>query len=464
MTPTTLQKSTDYRPALLWLMGGLNSASVNEVLVEFERRFGDLIPPEHHETTSSGYIKWEHYVRWARQYLYSSGLMGSEGRGIWTITEVGREWLRQYPAGGKKELLALKAITQKKTSATIVKSFRWRDQIWQVDTEQLIKQARDLLAQGPSSEATRYRNWAVYIDEQPVSAKWLFHLITDAGYNEFDSPTARRLLAKIGLESRRVGKQRIELSSNPPQITRQNKVALRDGFFKLVADRLAQQLNDNVSHGNIKLSLGKNWVQVFYPEFPRSHYELRLGRGFDEVAFHFEGNKNKNLARLGHVQPHTEHLSQVLGHQVVAVPRGTRWARLAIEFKPALWTSDQAQIYADLMAQFIIETFSILGLAFAATSTRRKRAAASTTYNGDNKEAYTILDQQINQIREYLRGRIAPPSDEVLCEWVYFCYTFQLFQEGAEIFKLINPSTVDSWPYERAKRLAKVCQIRTHTS
>ncbi len=463
MPPTTLQVSTDYRPALLWLMSELGSARSAEVIVEFERRLGNLIPPEHRQTNNSGSIKWEHYVRWARQHLYGSGLMGSGGRGIWTITEAGRDWLRDHPDGGKKELLALKAPSQGKTPASTLRSFRWRGQLWQVDTEKLLKQARELLAQGPPPEAMRYRDWAVYIDDQPVSAKWLFHLITNVGYSDFDSPTARRLLKTIGLEAQSIGNQGMGPLSNPPKITRQNKAALRNEFFKLVADRLGQKLNNLVSHGKITFFLGKNWLQVSYPEFPRSHYELRLARGFDEVAFHFEGNKDKNLTRLAHVQPQTEHLSQVLGHPVVAVPWGTRWARLAIEFKPALWTAAQAQTYADLMAKFIAETFSILRPAFDATSARRRRAA-STTYDGDDKEAHTVLDQQITQIREYLRGRAAPPSDELLCEWVHFCYSFQLFQEGAEIFNLINPADVDSWPYERAKRLARVCQMRAKSA
>jgi hypothetical protein len=75
-------------------------------------------------------------------------------------------------------------------------------------------------------------------------------------------------------------------------------------------------------------------------------------------------------------------------------------------------------------------------------------------------DPHAVLDQQINQIRRFLQGRADRPSDEVLCDWVQFCYTFQLFSEGVELFRLIDPSAVDAWPYERARRLAQVCRIR----
>ena len=51
-----------------------------------------------------------------------------------------------------------------------------------------------------------------------------------------------------------------------------------------------------------------------------------------------------------------------------------------------------------------------------------------------------ILKDQIAQIRRFLKGRTLRPSDEKLCDWVQFCYTFELFVEGYELFKLIDPS------------------------
>jgi hypothetical protein len=454
--PTSLRTSTDYPAALLWLIAELGSARTADVIAEFERRLGRLIPPEHREANQSGNIKWQHYVRWARQDLVGTGLMGSGGRGIWTITGAGQTWLSDHPDGNKTDLMALKASSR--VDKPTVGTFRWRGKTWQVNKEKLLKQVRSLLAHNPPREAIRYRDWGVYIDGQPVSAKWLFHLITEAEYNEFDSPTARRLLADIGLEARRIG---LQLQAEPSRQTRKppkGRVALRDEFFQRVAERLPAQLEDAVSHGELKLFPRTNCMQVHYPEFTRSHYELRLARGFDEIAFHFEAGKNDNLARLAEIQPRVHKLSQALGHPFVAEAWGTQWARLAIEFESAPWTAEQAGAYASLLARFIETTFPLLRQAFAARPPRRGRKAA--THEGDNAEAYAILDQQINQIRRFLQGRADRPTDEVLCDWVQFCYTFQLFREATQLFDLIDPSAVDTWPYERARRLVRVCRIR----
>lgn len=457
MPPSSLQTSTDYRPALLWLMNELGSGRAAEVIAEFDRRLGHLIPPAHRETNKSGFIKWEHYVRWSRQHLYDVGMMRSAGKGIWMITEAGREWLINHPDGGKKELIALRENARQKIASPNVQSFQWRGQTWQVEVEQLSKQAKEMLAHEAPSEATRFRDWAVYLDNQPVSAKWLFHLITGAAYQEFDSPTARRLLAVIGLESEQVEAQTTptnQFSSTPG--TRSDQ---RDAFLQQLLDYLQPQLKGVVSHGQLNHAPGTNYLQVSYAEFPSSHYELRLARGFDEIAFHLEGNKAKNLACLTYLQPYVEQFSQAVGQKVVAEPWGTRWARLVIKLDSAPWNSIQAKAYAGLMTSFIGETFPYLRQAFGAISPPSRRR--STTYSGDNKEAHALLDQEINHIHEYLNGRSNRPSDELLCEWVHFCYKFQLFREGVQLFELIDPSAVEAWPYDRAKRLAKVCRIRS---
>ena len=75
-----------------------------------------------------------------------------------------------------------------------------------------------------------------------------------------------------------------------------------------------------------------------------------------------------------------------------------------------------------------------------------------------------LLRQLYQTLNISTEVHVARPSEEVLCEWVYFCYTFELFKESVELFNLINPEAVDVWPYERAKRIAKVCRIRANVS
>ena len=105
--PTELRTSASYRPALLWLMDQLGSAAASDVLKEFERRLGHIIPPSHRELASTSKVKWESHVYWSRHALVIAGLMGSGGHGVWTITEAGRAWLRDHPDGAKDALAVL---------------------------------------------------------------------------------------------------------------------------------------------------------------------------------------------------------------------------------------------------------------------------------------------------------------------------------------------------------------------
>ncbi|NLF00540.1 MAG: hypothetical protein GX601_06115, partial [Anaerolineales bacterium] len=77
-----------------------------------------------------------------------------------------------------------------------------------------------------------------------------------------------------------------------------------------------------------------------------------------------------------------------------------------------------------------------------------------------DERAHALLDAHLAQIRAFLAGRAARPTDEVLCEWVRDCYTFELFQEGNELFNLVDPTAVNDWLYARTGRLAQVCRIR----
>jgi len=114
--PQTLRTIEDYRPALLWLMGQLKRAQKWDALAEFERELGALIPPEHLQENSPIY-----YVSRARRALVKAGLMGSGGRGIWTITPAGQQWLAEHPDGGEEELKALVRLVKKRVEARSLK-------------------------------------------------------------------------------------------------------------------------------------------------------------------------------------------------------------------------------------------------------------------------------------------------------------------------------------------------------
>lgn len=462
MKPKTLDVATDYRLALLWLMNRLQSARASEATAAFGEEFGPIIPAEHREANESGRFKWEDYVAWSRLVLVKAGLMGSGGRGVWTITPPGREWLLRNPNAGQADLAAL---IRQQGGAESVSGFRWRGRQVTASKRTLLSQARRLLEEGPPPEALRYKDWAVLIGDQPVSVKWLFALTTGADYDEFDSHTARRALSRIGIQAQRVGDTEKTTSSPARRPRGTDRVKRRDEFLAQVAEYLPAQLPPQASHGEIKLAPRRNWLQIAYAQFPRSHYELRLARGFDEVAFHLEGHRDDNLARLAMLAPHQKELAAALGHSVVAEPWGQNWARLAMDLPPAPWTDSRAQKYATLLARFIEVTYPVVQEAFLAVPSRRRsraRVKPPPTASAEG-QAHAVLDQQLVQIRTFLQGRSARPSDEVLCDWVQFCYTFELFDEGYELFKLIGPSAVNEWFYGRTRKLAQVCLMRRST-
>ena len=74
---------------------------------------------------------------------------------------------------------------------------------------------------------------------------------------------------------------------------------------------------------------------------------------------------------------------------------------------------------------------------------------------------YVVLDTELTRLRNFLRGRGDRPSDEKLCDWVHFCYTFELYAEGRDLFRLVDPTSVNPWYYERTRRLAAICTMKT---
>jgi restriction endonuclease Mrr len=78
----------------LVLLGG--QAPVGEVLAEVGRAIKDRLNEADLEyQPGSRSLRWRNAARWARQRLVREGLVTSPGRGIWAISDKGREHLGQ---------------------------------------------------------------------------------------------------------------------------------------------------------------------------------------------------------------------------------------------------------------------------------------------------------------------------------------------------------------------------------
>lgn len=388
--PQTLNSSTDYYPALLWLMGELEQAQTSEAIAEFERRMGELIPHEHRELNASGSIKWEHYVRWSRQALVNAGLMGSAGRGIWTITQAGKQWLQDHPDGSKAELMAL------------------------------IRQSR----------------------------------------------AARK---KVAAPAPKVEPQSVALDDETPALSQADDVPApsseltKKAFFKTILTHLTGELPPDVCCNDPDAQ--EKVLQLTCPA-RRSHYEiyLRKRKPCAEMGLHFEGRRKDNWALLDQFRLQREELEEQVGEPIFAEPwrEGSSWTRVVLKRPYPRLDVVTAKEFADVLSRFIQVTLPVLRQAVADMGLRvGPGRPPAKVKEKDLARPKTVLAQTIRDIRAYLKGdRALSPSDDKLCEWVQFCYNFELFDEGAALFQLVRRDEVHPWLYKRTQKLARACEVR----
>jgi len=89
--------TTDFRPALLWVMGQIGEAHKQAVLTAFDQEFGPLIPESQRKVNEKdGKAFWRTNVSWSSADLVKAGLLHKSGvKGIWSITDAGRELVDQ---------------------------------------------------------------------------------------------------------------------------------------------------------------------------------------------------------------------------------------------------------------------------------------------------------------------------------------------------------------------------------
>jgi hypothetical protein len=63
--------------------------------------------------------------------------------------------------------------------------------------------ARQAIVDNPQN-ATNYQSWYIQIDDQRVAPKWLVSQLTGLPVSDFVTTDARRLLAQLGFEVKRV--------------------------------------------------------------------------------------------------------------------------------------------------------------------------------------------------------------------------------------------------------------------
>ena len=90
----------DYIVPLLRLLADLpgGAGTREEVLNQFLQRFRSEIPQDHFQLVpSGGEERWSKHLGWTNWDLKNLGMTDAPERGVWRITEAGRDWLSEHP-------------------------------------------------------------------------------------------------------------------------------------------------------------------------------------------------------------------------------------------------------------------------------------------------------------------------------------------------------------------------------
>jgi hypothetical protein len=106
--PGTILPERDYWPTILDVIASQGGrAAATDVIEEVGRRMEGRLLPADFDNLEIGEARWRNRVRFARLRLKENGLLrGDSPRGVWEITDRGREYLRDVdpkPKRGRPE-------------------------------------------------------------------------------------------------------------------------------------------------------------------------------------------------------------------------------------------------------------------------------------------------------------------------------------------------------------------------
>lgn len=232
-------------------------------------------------------------------------------------------------------------------------------------------------------------------------------------------------------------------------------------FFTHLQARLEDLLKPILGENRFSFTQRGNYLQIRIAGFSGCHFEIILRQDRHEIALHFESSPDVSRVRLQAFEPYLEELSRKINIPVKAGNHQSRgFTQVKIEGRANnLLSPELAEQYAKVVTRFIKATFPILQQVYEGQRSSQSKQARAIVQNIDT--ARIILEREIQTIRDYLVGQSSQqPSDEKICDWVNFCYTFAMYTEGKELFFLVNSKEVHPWYYERTKKIARLCELR----
>jgi hypothetical protein len=182
-----------------------------------------------------------------------------------------------------------------------------------------------------------------------------------------------------------------------------------------------------------------------------------LRQSYTFLGLVFYGPEAENRARLVPFEQAKSELEDVVKQDLQTRVGGKSYSAVYLHLPPAPLETSTAQQLAESWLLFIEATVPILEQVVAdlGLGVRTQKPKEQ-----ELERPRAILAREIRNIRAYLQGDQAlSPTDEKLCEWIQFCYTFELWTEGTALFKLVRPDAVNAWLYKRTGKLARACEL-----
>jgi hypothetical protein len=343
-------------------------------------------------------------------------------------------------------------------AVSVIKGFGWRYQREIPEKHRRAKRTRATQLYGDPiwEQYVRYaRNRAVRFGLMDSPEKGFWEL-TEKGQRWLaENPEATRF-------ERRTKKR----AESPPRTQRRHRIT-RDAyreFFKEIQTRVPELLSDAIRNEPHHFQARANLWQVIFDEFGGCHYQITLRRDYHEIALHFESTRSASHARLNAFQSRVDELVNVLSESVRTGTMGPKgaWGRVWLERAAEPLNESLASAHAAQLARFIAATFPILQETLRVPRARKTERGNDVGVESANP-AYRVLDSEIELIRAFLEGRSDHrPTDEKICDWIQFCYLFELYAEGRDLYKLISADGVNAWYLERTRKLAKICALRAN--
>jgi len=246
----------------------------------------------------------------------------------------------------------------------------------------------------------------------------------------------------------------------------QSMVISRDATFEYFETSLRILLTPMLEGKNFRFVRRSSAIQIRMDDFPGCHYELILrSTGRQEIALHFESTAERSQLRLKRFNAYLEDVKTAMEVPVYSGNFEKRgWTQVRIVMISELSSMVFIKEMAELSKKFISVTYPFLNKIYMFEKINPISSRGINPEVTDNEKTH-ILGDQVASINAYLLGRSSfQPTSEILCDWVYFCYTFAMYKEAIDIFLLINQTEVNEWYYERTKKIVRACEQKVKLS